>query len=128
MLATFFSIQCSSAPAPKSAAGPEFVIGFVQHLIGKSGTVLIPIIELDFGNLPQKVRVLPDTGSCDLVVPQTCSAICDDPQQQYATNGNTTVTTSFDAKNSTRVIKFNTPGMQRASTELLGKESFARLP
>lgn len=109
LLVAFFSAQCATAPAPKSAAGPGYVTGSVQHLVGRAGTALIPTMELGLGNPPQKVRVLLDTGSSDLVVPQTGSAICNDPQQQCTANGAALVTGSFDADNSPGVKKLDTP-------------------
>lgn len=109
LLVASLSSLCSTAPASNSATGRGVVTGSVQHLVGRAGTALIPTMELGVGNPPQKIRVLLDTGSSDLVVPQTGSAICKDPQQQCTANGAGLVTGSFDARNSTGVVKLDTP-------------------
>ncbi|KAH6638091.1 aspartic protease [Boeremia exigua] len=108
LVVAFLSTQCTAAPASTPVAGPGYVTGSVQHFIGRSGSALIPTMQLGFGNPPQKVTVLLDTGSSDLVVPQTGSAICNDPQQQCTANRDAIVTGSFNVNNSTGVTKLRT--------------------
>lgn len=108
LLVASFVQPSTSAPAPNGGeGGPGYVTGSVQHLIGRGGTAMIPTMELGFGNPPQKVKVLLDTGSSDLVVPQTGSDICNDPQQQCSENRGGLVTGSFDAKGSDGVTRLN---------------------
>lgn len=92
-------VLCHSAPAPvpASTAGSKVLTGSIQHFTDPSGgNLFIPVMQLGIGSPPQKVTVLLDTGSSDLVVPQTGSAICQDKQQQCTANKSSFSTGSFD--------------------------------
>lgn len=45
-------------------------------------TGIIPLVDVGIGSPPQTVRMIIDTGSSDLIVAETGSAVCKDPQQQ----------------------------------------------
>lgn len=101
--------QVLSAPASAPATGSGVLSGSIQHFTDATGTNFIPLMQLGVGNPPQKITVLLDTGSSDLIVPQTGSQICKDVQQQCTANKGNFSTGSFDRTKSAGVTTVNTP-------------------
>lgn len=81
------------------------VQGDVLHFQSPQAGPFIPLVRLSLGNPPQAVTAILDTGSSDLVVPQTGSAICKDPGQQCS--GSQFVSGSFDPTKSSDVAATN---------------------
>ena len=77
IICTLLSVLGESAPAQ----APKYIVSPIIHSTGNRD-FFIPFMNLSVGTPPQPVTVLLDTGSSDLVIPQTASSICWDPQQQ----------------------------------------------
>lgn len=103
LLTSLFWAQAFTAPTQN----PRVLQTSIQHFSSDQTGPFIPLVQIGTGSPPQKVTCILDTGSSDLVIPQSKSELCNDPQQQCT--GNAFVTGSFDPGASSDVSKVNTP-------------------
>lgn len=97
------AFQVLSAP---SAGTPS--TGIIQVPIehfNSNETGPLPLVDVGLGSPPQKVKMIIDTGSSDLISPETGSSLCQKPQQLCTQNAFGLVLGSFNPNASTGVEK-----------------------
>lgn len=100
------STLASQALSAPSAGAPT--TGIVQLPIAhfnSNETGPLPLVDVGLGSPPQTVKVIIDTGSSDLISPETGSSVCKKPQQLCTQNSFGLVLGSFNPNASAGVEK-----------------------
>lgn len=105
---SLFVISAFVSQALSAPAGGEPSTGIVQMPVAhfnSDETGPLPLVDVGLGSPPQNVKVIFDTGSSDLIAPETGSSVCNKPQQLCTQNAFGLVLGSFSPSASTGVEK-----------------------
>lgn len=91
--------------APASGAPSTGIIQVPIAHFNSNETGPLPLVDVGLGSPPQTVKVIIDTGSSDLIAPETGSSVCKNPQQLCTQNSFGLVLGSFSPNASAGVEK-----------------------
>lgn len=104
-LFVFSTFVSRALSAPPSAAPSTGIIQLPIAHFNSNETGPLPLVDVGLGSPPQTVKLIIDTGSSDLISPETGSSVCQKPQQHCTQNAFGLVLGSFSPNASAGVKK-----------------------